>query len=168
MAISGEILYILMVFASTRHALAGEEARVSLKLFYESDCPGCMFFLEQQLGPLYSEDWEGSIDLQLFPYGNANETYDRRSKTWVFQCQHGSGECRGNLIEACVLQAAKFRPADYMSTVLCMEQIDGRGDAADNGERCVEESGRFKWTEIDGCARGRLGNALLHKVARWR
>ena len=28
----------------------------------------------------------------------------------------------GNLIEACVIQAAKFRPADYMSTVLCMEK----------------------------------------------
>ena len=40
-------------------------------------------------------DIAGSIDLQLFPYGNAREKYDRRNKTWVFRCQHGNGECRG-------------------------------------------------------------------------
>ena len=58
MAISKEILFILIVFASTRYALAGE-ARISLKLFYESDCPDCRLFFEEQLGPLYSEDFEG-------------------------------------------------------------------------------------------------------------
>ena len=58
MVISKEILFILTVFASTKCALAGE-ARMSLKLFYESDCPDCRLFFEEQLGPLYSEDFEG-------------------------------------------------------------------------------------------------------------
>ena len=37
---------------------------------------------------------------------------------------------------------------------------DGRGGAEDNGERCVEQSSRFKWAEIDGCARVRIGTSV--------
>ena len=58
MAISRKLVYILIAFASTRYALA-EGARVSLKLFYESDCPDCRLFFEEQLGPLYSAEFEG-------------------------------------------------------------------------------------------------------------
>ena len=58
MATSRELWCIMIVFASTRYALAGE-ARISLKLFYESDCPDCRLFFEEQLGPLYSADFEG-------------------------------------------------------------------------------------------------------------
>ena len=59
MAIYKEILYILMVFATARSSII-EETRVSLKLFYESDCPDCRLFMEKQLGPLYNEDRGGT------------------------------------------------------------------------------------------------------------
>lgn len=59
MAISREIFYILMVFASATSVLTDKTARVSLKLFYESDCPDCRLFFEEELGPLIEEDSEG-------------------------------------------------------------------------------------------------------------
>ena len=59
MAFSKEILYILMVCGSAIHIVVSEEARVSLKLYYESDCPDCTEFIEEQLGPLYHRDGEG-------------------------------------------------------------------------------------------------------------
>ena len=68
MATSRELWYIMIVFASTRYALAGE-ARISLKLFYESDCPDCRLFFEEQLGPLYSSDFEGRIIRILHGHG---------------------------------------------------------------------------------------------------
>ena len=51
-------MYILMVFASAGSVLT-EKTRVSLKFFYESDCPDCRLFFEEQLGPLYNEDRGG-------------------------------------------------------------------------------------------------------------
>ena len=50
-------MLILMVLASAKLVLT--EKRVSLKLFYESDCPDCRLFFEEQLGPLFNEDREG-------------------------------------------------------------------------------------------------------------
>ena len=41
---------------------------------------------------------------------------------------------------------------------------DGQGGAEDNGERCVEKSGKFKWTEIDGCAKVRIRKEFVWSV----
>ena len=59
MAYLREILYILMVLGWARSSIASEEARVSLKLYYESDCPACGDFIEEHLGPLYNDDGGG-------------------------------------------------------------------------------------------------------------
>ena len=152
MAFSRDILYILMVLGWARSGVASNEARVSIKLYYESDCPACGGWILEQLGPLYNEDgggtfksndqavtysgifseklkqtfpasesfgnnisanfvhFSGVIDLQLFPYGNANEKYNPDNKTWVFDCQHGEGECQGEFFLTVILISHCFKP----------------------------------------------------------
>jgi interferon gamma-inducible protein 30 len=38
------------------------------------------------------------VNISFVPYGNAREEYQPKTKSYKFYCQHGTDECRGNLI----------------------------------------------------------------------
>ncbi|KAI3368216.1 hypothetical protein L3Q82_007937 [Scortum barcoo] len=72
---------------------------VSVTLYYESLCPACRVFITQQLFPTWTM-LQDIMTLTLVPYGNAKELPSENSP---FTCQHGEPECRGNIIEACII-----------------------------------------------------------------
>jgi hypothetical protein len=64
--------------------------------------------------------FSGILTISLFPYGNANETR-LENGTYDFHCQHREEECRGNLLEACVIKYNKFQTNLYMPVIACIE-----------------------------------------------
>ena len=55
------LLFLLLV--ATASAATMDKKTVSVKLFYEADCPDCRIFFKDQLGPLWEEDKEGILQL---------------------------------------------------------------------------------------------------------
>lgn len=74
---------------------------VTVDVFIESQCPGCMSFVNNSLKrALATPDFEKIAIIKLYPYGNARQT-QQADGSWSFTCQHGAVECYGNLLEAC-------------------------------------------------------------------
>uniref|UniRef100_A0A8B9BBB9 Gamma-interferon-inducible lysosomal thiol reductase n=1 Tax=Anser brachyrhynchus TaxID=132585 RepID=A0A8B9BBB9_9AVES len=82
---------------------------------------------------------------------------------WQFQCQHGSEECLGNMIQACLMHEAE-NFTTYFPVIFCMESGTS---ATKNLEACLQvyapqlDAGR-----IAACVQGDLGTALMHRNAQ--
>ncbi|AWP10762.1 putative gamma-interferon-inducible lysosomal thiol reductase-like isoform 5 [Scophthalmus maximus] len=87
---------------------------VSVTLYYESLCPACRVFITQQLFPTWTM-LQDIMAVTLVPYGNAKELPSPNSP---FTCQHGEPECRGNLIEACIIHLTRH---SSLQIIYCME-----------------------------------------------
>jgi interferon, gamma-inducible protein 30 len=86
---------------------------VTIDLYMESECPGCMAFVKGELKrALNTKDFNKIAKLQVFPYGNARQTQNADG-TWSFTCQHGPTECYGNLLEVCGMS----RIQEYFSSL---------------------------------------------------
>ncbi|KAJ8270112.1 hypothetical protein GJAV_G00110480 [Gymnothorax javanicus] len=129
---------------------------VEVSLYYESLCPACRRFLTEQLYPTWVM-LQDDMDLQLVPYGNAQESFDE--KKYKFTCQHGEVECRGNMIEACVLNMTEDAAFPIIN---CMESA---ADILTAAPLCVKVYSSTKWESIMDCVTGDLGNKLMHENA---
>jgi len=132
---------------------------VNLTLAYESYCPGCRNFIRGQLWPVYTQLKE-YMTVDLLPYGNANEYYNAKTGKWVFDCQHGPKECKGNLIETCAIFLAKRDESKYFPFLHCLEATD----PVDQAESCANQTG-FDWARITECVNGAEGNVYQHAIA---
>jgi len=99
------------------------------------------------------------VNITLVPYGNARESFNRETQTWEFTCQHGSDECLGNLIHACVIY---FYPDidKHMPFVYCTET--NQGDVKTVAQECAQKS-NIDFDKIDTCTNTKLGNQLEHQ-----
>ncbi|XP_022103529.1 gamma-interferon-inducible lysosomal thiol reductase-like [Acanthaster planci] len=129
---------------------------VNFTLYYESYCPGCQMFINGQLHDTYMAVSE-IMNLTLVPYGNAKEM--KKGSKYEFTCQHGERECRGNLLESCVLHFAPFPTA--FKTIYCMEVTH---NPVPNAQECITKFG-LNYEQIVDCANGSLGNFLEHEMA---
>uniref|UniRef100_A0A8B9V293 Gamma-interferon-inducible lysosomal thiol reductase n=1 Tax=Anas zonorhyncha TaxID=75864 RepID=A0A8B9V293_9AVES len=134
---------------------------VELSLYYESLCPACRGFLVEQLFTTWLLLPSETMNITLVPYGNAQEK--KVGGKWQFQCQHGSEECLGNMIQACLMHEAE-NFTTYFPVIFCMESGTS---ATKNLEACLQvyapqlDAGR-----IAACVRGDLGTALMHRNAQ--
>ncbi|KAG1969616.1 gamma-interferon-inducible lysosomal thiol reductase [Pimephales promelas] len=129
--------------------------KVNVSLYYESLCPGCRGFLAGQLVPTYIM-LSDIMNIDLVPYGNAQEKEDQGKYTFV--CQHGEGECQGNMIETCLLDQLGLDEA--LLVIFCMESGANVLKAA---QPCL---GVYKpektWDSVMKCVTGDQGNKLMH------
>ncbi|XP_024049997.1 gamma-interferon-inducible lysosomal thiol reductase isoform X1 [Terrapene carolina triunguis] len=133
---------------------------VSLSLYYESLCPGCRNFLVTQLFPTWVM-LSDIMDITLVPYGNAQEK--NVSGKWQFECQHGELECRGNMIETCLMYQLKDFDHSF-PVIFCMESA---GSVVENLEACLQVyAPTVHLAEINSCVTGDLGNKLMHRNAQ--
>jgi len=139
-----------------------EEAPVTVELYYESFCPGCRQFITTQLFPTFNKLKDtGIMKVGLFPYGNAREQ-QLPDGSWKFQCQHGGRECQGNILEACIMNHLDWDSSVYMPVISCMEGADDPVYAALG---CVRDLSKLNYQDVDKCAKGAEGNALMHQIA---
>nr|XP_008169805.1 gamma-interferon-inducible lysosomal thiol reductase isoform X2 [Chrysemys picta bellii] len=133
---------------------------VSLSLYYESLCPACRNFLVTQLFPTWVM-LSDIMDITLVPYGNAQEK--NVSGKWQFECQHGELECKGNMIETCLMYQLKDLDHSF-PVIFCMESA---GSVVENLEACLQVyAPTVQVAEIKSCVTGDLGNKLMHHNAQ--
>uniref|UniRef100_A0A8C0HJY2 Gamma-interferon-inducible lysosomal thiol reductase n=1 Tax=Chelonoidis abingdonii TaxID=106734 RepID=A0A8C0HJY2_CHEAB len=132
---------------------------VSLSLYYESLCPGCRGFLVTQLFPTWVM-LSDIMNITLVPYGNAQEK--NVSGKWQFTCQHGEAECRGNMIETCLM----YQLNDFFQSFLVIFCMESAGSVVENLEACLQVyAPTVQLAEIKSCVTGDLGNKLMHHNA---
>lgn len=136
-------------------------APVKVELYYESLCPDCQDFINNQ----FYYTWRllqnsGILSIEMIAYGNAHET-QLSSGEWKYTCQHGPKECEGNLIENCIMDAAGYNDTLYMPVIFCMENST---DPVFYASKCVNAA-NMDWNSIKKCSAGSQGNALMHKAA---
>ncbi|XP_061594561.1 gamma-interferon-inducible lysosomal thiol reductase-like [Cololabis saira] len=130
---------------------------VSITLYYETLCPDCRVFIAQQLFPTWLM-LQDIMSVTLVPYGNAKEVPSANSP---FTCQHGEPECRGNMIEACIIHFTGNSLAFHI--IYCMESsVDVLGAA----QPCLQlYAPSVSWSSVDACVKGDLGYRLMQANA---
>jgi len=113
------------------------------------------------------------MTLMAYPYGNAKETKNADG-TWSFTCQHGVGECIGNMYEACGIEhfpnVSSSGVPQWWNYFYCLEK-SGNAGSASVATACANNNG-LVWSTIDTCAssdpqKGSTadGNPLMHNIA---
>ncbi|KAK7086827.1 Microfibrillar-associated protein 1 [Halocaridina rubra] len=146
----------LVFLACLAAALAQDP--VKIHLYYETLCPYSIDFVINQLYPTWGQ-LKDIMEVEMFPFGNADYAPDGNGG-WTFTCQHGDGECFGNMVHAC----AKHYINDInveMEFVNCLLSDDYPPSA---GEVCSNAVGA-DWAPIDQCVNSIEGQNLLHDVA---
>ncbi|XP_034737142.1 gamma-interferon-inducible lysosomal thiol reductase [Etheostoma cragini] len=129
---------------------------VAVTLYYESLCPESRVFITQQLFPTWTM-LKDIMAVTLVPYGNAKEILSANSP---FTCQHGEPECKGNMIEACIIHLAGH---SAFQIIYCMESATNVLNAA---QPCLQlYAPAVSWSSVDACLKGGLGRKLMHANA---
>merc|ERR1719500_1187964 len=150
------VLLLAVAIPVTPFILEWEEAPVTVELYYESFCPGCRAFITTMLFPTFQKLQDtGIMKVGLFPFGNARET-QLPDGTWKFECQHGARECKGNLLEACILRHLDYDLSSYLPVISCMEGAD---DPVESALGCVRDLSKLDFQVVSKCASGAEGNA---------
>ncbi|KAK9887911.1 hypothetical protein WA026_000214 [Henosepilachna vigintioctopunctata] len=149
----------LLVICSFLVSVTSVERAASLtkvSIYYESLCPDSIDFIRDELFPNY-EALKDRIFIDFVPYGKASQSKSSNGE-WLFRCQHGSPECRGNKYQACALAQKKGQDAN-VNFVSC---VMSSADPSDSEEirNCAVSNG-FDWQVISLCYQGDRGNELL-------
>ncbi|XP_043832245.1 gamma-interferon-inducible lysosomal thiol reductase [Dromiciops gliroides] len=134
---------------------------VSVKLFYETLCPGCRSFLSMMLFPTWLLLGNDVMNITLVPFGNAQET--SVNGTWTFTCQHGEDECEINMIQTCVLYLLQD---DFSSAFVVINCMLSSYNVETSLNLCLKLYTPFlSEDDIMKCAKGPIGNSLMHQNA---
>lgn len=137
--------------------------RVRIDMYTEALCPDCIQFLTTSAKTaLETQDINLIADINLYPYGNAQES--QSGSQWVFTCQHGSNECVGNLMENCAMNLTSHDVG--LAFVLCVEENIQQyyDDFTQAGSYCANLH-NVNFNEVTDCMQGDLGNKIQHDVA---
>ncbi|XP_062888429.1 gamma-interferon-inducible lysosomal thiol reductase-like isoform X1 [Mobula hypostoma] len=155
-------LLILSLWAVKSRCTPAETGRwppVHISLFYESLCPDCRAFMEDELCPTWARMKE-FLNLTLVPFGNAEVTQSTPSQQ--FRCQHGERECFGNMIQSCMIYHLK-NTSSYLPVICCMESARTVLMAA---QQCLQEHApSMSWEIISDCVDEDLGSQLMYQNA---
>merc|ERR1712154_120786 len=153
---------ILAVLACSEAGLVVREVEgpsVKLSVYYESLCGDSIRFITTQLFPAWQHFADDqTLQLDLVPFGKAD--FAANGPSWDFECQHGPEECRGNKVQACILDKVKD-PQEYVPLITCLMDSQFPPDAA--GE-CIADLGTDSITvkEVEDCVESDAGSALLY------
>lgn len=136
------------------------DSKVKVDFYMESMCPGCKYFTNHVLTDLITRPgFRDMVDLKVYPYGNGKLTGTS------IQCQHGSEECEGNKIIACMqsLYPVTSSSLGFMPAFECLEQASGV--PAESAEACAAKNG-IDYAQVKQCAEGAEGSRLALEAAR--
>merc|ERR1712038_839478 len=138
MATKALIALILIVVVSVTSGYILQEKqdvaapRVKLDLYYESLCPFCSEFIQQQLYRTHAV-FKKYMEINLNPFGNAEMT-ESPPGVFHFECQHGAEECKAGIIESCLIMfSQKAAPQLTVPLITC---TDSQPDSLDNVKKC--------------------------------
>ncbi|CAO2827077.1 unnamed protein product [Amaranthus hypochondriacus] len=97
--------------------ISNPNQNVDLTLYYETLCPYCSYFIAHHLVTLFTNDFISVVNFRLVPWGNSVLL-----PSGYFQCQHGSGECMLNTVEACAINVYPDTKKHYF-LIQCIERL---------------------------------------------
>jgi len=154
--------------------------KVTIDVYYETKCPGCVMFINTTLEPLWrTAGIKDLLDIKLFTYGNAMTipvaNISQGYKFWhpdttgagyenVHICQHGNDECFGNLVQVC---AKDLGDQDkYMELVFCMTATTMQGYSMEKSSFDCMHKANINPDAVKGCVRGPKGNQLMTETGK--
>ncbi|XP_026731056.1 GILT-like protein 1 [Trichoplusia ni] len=141
---------LLLVFVLALKFSSSSQEKVFLTVYYESQCPDSIRFIDKQLVPTINLLHE-YITLKLVPFGKAKSI---RNGYGGFKCQHGPTECTGNIVQSCALDIMQKRnDLEKVSYVQCEMQTQA-GTRWDM--KCVRRAG-LSPSEVQQCAESTEG-----------
>jgi len=119
-----------------RFPVNAPENKVRIEIYYETMCPDCQKLITTSLAQIMgAQDFQDRVQLVLFPYGNGQSLHKNKvsegyrffhpelnyvGMDYIFVCQHGPDECKGNMIQACIIQ--EYPKVDqHFPIIQCME-----------------------------------------------
>ncbi|XP_045774240.1 uncharacterized protein LOC123873438 [Maniola jurtina] len=129
------------------------EEELMLTVYYESKCPDSKSFILKQLEPTMQQLHE-FITLKFVPFGKSRSI---NYGDGGFECQHGSAECLGNVVQDCSLHFLNEKSdREKLAYVACeMDTTAGSQGKFD----CVEKANLSK-AEVEDCVVSGKGTVL--------
>lgn len=128
---------------------------VKVSVYYESLCSDSVAFIDNQLVPTYKK-LNKAINIDFVPYGKANQTQHKGH--WVFTCQHGPEECKGNRLHACLVDSLYPRRSKKLVNVIgCLM---GNNDHFKALPQCAKKV-KLNPDKFIKCAKNKKGEKLL-------
>lgn len=119
---ASKLLIILAAVASVSCLeLSSISDQVNVTIYYESLCPFCRSFFQNQLNPTFAQLGGEILSLKLLPFGNAKITGNNTIK-----CQHGPKECKNNRLMACVQKYGSSSTSNIVQTLTCLFGKEGK------------------------------------------
>merc|ERR1711997_496910 len=154
---------VLFTFTIVLYATINTSVLADLKLtlYYESLCPDCKIFVNDQLYPT-AQTLGQHFDVEFKPFGFADWT-EKDGGGYEFTCQHGPPECQGNLYQACLHNLPGSDQNDYIEIMHCIEGSDHPEDAT---ESCMAKCNIISpsYEEVDECHKSIEGEEILHEI----
>ncbi|KAK9509300.1 hypothetical protein O3M35_006649 [Rhynocoris fuscipes] len=131
---------------------------VEVSVFYEYLCSDSRRFFIYQLLPTV-EKLQSNVVVNLIPYGKAT-TKSIGDGEYIFKCQHGQNECKGNLINACIIDSVHDNLI-MLKIITCMIDFNTYTNIEDIAEICCDEY-NINWENIKYC----LENGRAHRLLK--
>ncbi|CAH2050317.1 unnamed protein product, partial [Iphiclides podalirius] len=146
------------LFNYLQKAKTGPTNKVSIQLYYESLCTGCIEFITENFTTVV-ERLNSYLTFQTYPYGNA-KTF-RRNGRYEFKCQHGLKECYGNKLHACAIDLLQNVTQAVIFNSCMMEPKEGKRGSNDYAADACAKKHDVDAAPIKECAKGDKGSELL-------
>ncbi len=129
-----------------------------IDFYMEALCPYCVQFTTGAVKNFLAQTGNEELAIINFvPYGNAKES--QKDGSFVFTCQHGDKECRGNLIETCAIKVFDYSEANNF--IVCLES-NYKGDFDQTAAKCLDEA---KLAELQNCLNSEESSVFQHEMA---
>ncbi|XP_047534049.1 gamma-interferon-inducible lysosomal thiol reductase-like [Vanessa atalanta] len=147
-----KLQFLIVLIILENFTFAGPQ-KIHLSVYYESKCPDSKLFILKQLLPAFHllHDY---LKLSLIPFGKARSI---NYGDGGFECQHGSAECLGNIVQDCSLHQMKGQSdKKKLAYVVC----EMHTEAASQGRfDCVERS-NLSTEHVEKCVTSGEGTIL--------
>ncbi|KAL1492142.1 hypothetical protein ABEB36_012630 [Hypothenemus hampei] len=140
--------------AITQARTIKDQDLIKVDVYYETLCPDSMYFITRQYYPAFAT-LRKYLDVDLIPYGRANETVVNGTKS--FTCQHGPDECYGNKVHACVLNMTTI---DVSSEFIYCSEVSDVPASDVTLTNCANLTD-ISWADIQDCVTNGKADELL-------
>ena len=159
------IIYLIILNSLLICNIKTQKVIPKITIYMESLCPYCIEFITTSIKEFYAKVTKPNVaDIEIIPYGNANEIYDPTTKKYLFTCQHGDNECYGNLILTCSINILG-RIRGQLNLICILDNIYKNNRDFDlTLEECLS-SDTESLQEIKDCVKSDIGNQYQHQMA---